>query len=158
MIVLVSACLLGINCRYDGRNSRVDLHKLKQGDSCLVPVCPEQLGGLPTPRQASRIVGGDGFDVLIGKARVLNSEGKDVTENFISGAYETLSIAMMLGVDLCYFKNESPSCGLRLFDPETQKRSSIGVVAALLLQKSFKIQEVKAKAKPRRISKSNFEC
>jgi len=91
---LISACLLGIKCTWDGtdryKNDRAI--QLFEGDT-LIPVCPEQLGGLKTPRLPQEIQGGTGGDVLDGKCRVKNSDGQDVTREFTVGAEETLRIA-----------------------------------------------------------------
>jgi len=90
---LVSACLLGINCRYDGKNcleKKVIQLFLRE---VLIPICPEQLGGFPTPREPIEIVGGDGSEVLDGKAKVFDGFGRDVTKNLVKGANEVLKIA-----------------------------------------------------------------
>ncbi len=118
---MVSACLLGIRCRYDGasRPDRPLLERLRCARGCtLLPVCPEQLGGLPTPRPPAAICGGDGFDVIEERARVLltrdagSEAGKDVTGYFLKGADECLRIARMFNVTKCILKARSPSCGL----------------------------------------------
>ncbi|AIS52741.1 hypothetical protein TKV_c15770 [Thermoanaerobacter kivui] len=98
---LVSACLAGINCKYDGGNNLKEEIKKLVGEGKAILVCPEQLGGLPTPRLPSEIRGDKVFDI----------EGKEVTENFYRGAYETLKIAKMYGITQAIFKAKSPSCG-----------------------------------------------
>ena len=109
---LVSACLLGVRCAWDGsaryRNEKVV--ELATSET-VVPVCPEQLGGLPTPRITQEIVGGSGKDVIDGTARVVNKKGEDVTEFFLKGAQEVLRIARLLGADEFIGKQRSPSCG-----------------------------------------------
>jgi len=94
---IVSACLAGVRCRYDGedREDPKVLELLAGGEA--VPVCPEQLGGLPTPRSRAEFVGGDGEDVLDGRARVVSEEGVDVTDFFLRGAEEVLRIAVCSG-------------------------------------------------------------
>lgn len=111
---IVSACLLGANCAWHGGNhaSPGALSLLGAGD--LVPVCPEQLGGLPTPRTAQEIQGGTGEDVLDGRCRVLTSSGHDVTNQFLRGADETLRIARLVGATAFIAKSRSPSCGCGL--------------------------------------------
>ena len=131
--VLVSACLLGVSSRYDG-NSRTNeelLEKLK--GRWIVPVCPEQLGGLPTPRPASYLGGASGEQILEGRARIVNAAGRDVTQEFIRGAYETLLIAEKLGVKEAYLKTKSPSCGMGPFH---------GVTAALLIKNGIEVHSV----------------
>ena len=109
--ILISACLLGVNCRYDGGNSRNDdAIKIHQNDE-LIPVCPEEAGGLSTPRPAVEIVGGDGNDVLDGKAKVLTTDGHDKTEEFLKGAKHALELAKSQGATSVILKSRSPSCG-----------------------------------------------
>ncbi len=132
--VLVSACLLGVACRYDGRSKPSSRLLELAGSAPLVPVCPEQLGGLATPRPAAGIVGGDGLDVLEGRARVLTvAAGTDVTAAFLTGAEETLRVARLLKVRRCILKGQSPSCGLR---------PKAGVTAALLVSKGLEVEEL----------------
>ena len=99
--LLISACLLGIGCRYDGgRVKKVDVDALRERYD-LVPVCPEIYGGLPTPRTPSERVGD----------RVVMKDGRDVTENFLRGMQSTLDIAEAAGARLALLKARSPSCG-----------------------------------------------
>lgn len=111
MKILISACLLGVNCRYDGGNSRDDNAIRNHQSEELIPVCPEEAGGLPTPRPAVEIVGGDGNDVLDGKAKVLTAEGEDKTEEFLKGAKHALELAQSQGATSVILKARSPSCG-----------------------------------------------
>nr|WP_321466234.1 DUF523 domain-containing protein [uncultured Desulfobulbus sp.] len=109
---LVSACLIGLCTRYDGKSKANPQCLQDLNDYHWCPVCPEQLGGLPTPRIAAEIVGGDGHAVLAGSARVLDRDGIDRTAHFIRGAQMVLHIAQMLNVSCCLLKSKSPSCGL----------------------------------------------
>jgi len=109
--MLVSACLLGVNCRHDGKNKLNEKITRLATQKFLIPVCPEQLGGLGTPREPMRIIDGAGAEVLDGKAKVMNKSGKDVTENLVRGAEEVLKIAKSLGVKDVILKARSPSCG-----------------------------------------------
>jgi len=77
----------------------------------VIPVCPEQLGGLQTPRPPAEIRGGDGGAVLDGKARLITPHGEDVGEAFIRGAKEALNLARLVGVERAILKEKSPSCG-----------------------------------------------
>lgn len=101
--LLISACLLGLACRYDGRSRPLDaaaLDKLKERWS-LVPVCPEQLGGLSTPRPpAERKCGG-----------VFTESGVDVTAQYARGAAEALRLSALFGCKTALLKSRSPSCG-----------------------------------------------
>lgn len=108
---LISACLLGIKCRHDGKRkpNRKIINLAKE--EFLIPVCPEQLGGLSTPRIPQEIQGCSGKKVLDGKCKVKNKENEDVTRKFIRGARETLNIAKLYGVREFIGKSKSPSCG-----------------------------------------------
>jgi len=146
MLVLVSACLLGVNCRYNGGNvyDSTLLNRIREYGLTPIPVCPEQLGGLPTPRECCEIVGGDGFDVLKGKAKVISRSGKDLTEYFVRGAYETLKIAKLLNVKKAIMKNFSPSCGCgEIYDGtfSGKKKKGWGVTSALLLLNGVEVSD-----------------
>jgi len=130
---LVSACLVGIKCRYDGKSNlnRKCLKLFKKGG--LIPVCPEQLGGLSTPREPVRIQK---------SGLVLTELGKDVTKNFIKGAKETLKIAKALGVKVAILKARSPSCGSGLiYDGDFSKKlvKGNGIIAALLKKNKIRV-------------------
>ncbi len=131
---LVSACLLGLKTRFDGE-SRLPHDAPVVPLNKIIPVCPEQLGGLPTPREPAEIQGGRGEDVLSGKAFVMNSQGENVTSSFLKGARETLYLALLYEVKGAYLKNGSPSCGCySIYDGSFNgvKRPGSGVTAALL--------------------------
>ena len=100
MKILISACLLGACCRYDGASKAHPLAALLAERHTLVPVCPEQLGGLPTPRPPAERRGG----------RVVTQSG-DVTEQYLRGAEETLELCKLLGCEAAVLKERSPSCG-----------------------------------------------
>ena len=99
--ILVSACLLGINCKYSGGNNRCAAVEALREQYILVPVCPEQLGGLPTPRPPAERQG----------SAVVNREGIDVTAQYRKGAAEALRIAELFGCEAAILKSRSPSCG-----------------------------------------------
>ena len=132
-IYLVSACLLGLKTRYDGRVIASAARKESVKDGICLPVCPEQLGGLPTPRTPADLIGGDGHDVLGGRAKVVNRDGLDVTANFIIGARQILEIARQQGITKVFLKAGSPSCGLT---------PRIGVTVALLQSEGYPIVEL----------------
>ncbi|HOB87336.1 MAG TPA: DUF523 domain-containing protein [Bacillota bacterium] len=143
-IYLVSACLLGINSRYDGGDNRSEkvLEFLKGRHA--VPVCPEQLGGLPTPRRPAEICGGGGKEVLEGGAAVRCPDGTDVTEAFIRGAEQVLRIARLTGAREAILKSGSPSCGRGWIKDGSftgSRRRGDGVTAALLLAKGCTIYD-----------------
>ena len=120
---LISACLAGLCTRYDGM-SKLSTPCMEHVKTMFwIPVCPEQLGGLPTPRPAATLSGGSGFDVLAGRAKVIDNLGQDVTTNFIRGAEMVVTIARQHNVQTCFLKARSPSCGVT---------GPVGVTAALL--------------------------
>lgn len=128
----ISACLLGVACRYDGSALPPSAQApLLPGESPL-PLCPEQLGGLPTPRPAAKILEGTGADVLAGRARVVDAEGRDVTEAFLRGAGEALRICRHCGVRRAVLKSRSPSCGAGWIHGPEGLIAGDGVTAALL--------------------------
>ena len=100
MNILVSACLLGLSCRYDGKSKPCDdVIKLTENYN-LIPFCPEVMGGLPIPRPGSEIVGN----------KVINENGDDVTAQYIKGAEEALKIAKIYNCKYAILKENSPSC------------------------------------------------
>jgi uncharacterized protein YbbK (DUF523 family) len=142
--IVVSACLLGIRCGYDGKHALcTDLLEFTRS-FLMIPVCPEQLGGLPTPRPAAWIEGGDGFDVLDGSARLINRAGRDVTDAFRNGAHAARSIARMANASVAVLKDRSPSCGLRTPHCEKPAGFGIGVTAALFQKHGINLLELKA--------------
>ena len=127
MTVLVSACLLGVACRYDGAAKGLPDSVLRElmARHVLVPACPEQLGGLPTPRAPSERLG----------SRVVARTGADVTDAYTRGAQQTLALAQRFGCTAALLKQRSPSCGKgEIYDGTfTGTRvSGDGVTAALL--------------------------
>ncbi|PLX87346.1 MAG: DUF523 domain-containing protein [Desulfuromonas sp.] len=132
--ILVSACLLGLNTRYDGENSLCTelLDRLKQQDLIPVPICPEQLVGLPTPRPKAWFSDGDGQSLLSGSGQVINEEGQTMDDLFIKGAQMSLQIATLTGCTQAILKQKSPSCGSHMIYRNGTLVSGQGVTAALL--------------------------
>lgn len=138
-MIIISACLIGVNCRYDGGNCIDETILSLIFKSRYIPLCPEQLGGLSTPRLPSYIVTGSGEDVLNGKSKVLNSSGEDVTEQFIRGARETVKIARRLKIDTAIMKEYSPSCGVSLIRRNGEDTKGTGVTSSLLSSEGIHI-------------------
>lgn len=110
--ILVSACLLGEKVRYDGGDCRQDgLLQQWQAEGRVVPFCPEVAGGLPVPRSAAEIVGGDAEAVLHGRAAIRTHDGTDVTEAFLNGAEKALAECQRHNIRMVILKEGSPSCG-----------------------------------------------
>lgn len=139
----VSACLLGEPCRYDGgAKGHAAVCALAKREGALA-LCPEGLGGLPIPRLPSEIVGGDGADVLGGRARVVDSAGADVTAAFLLGARRALALCEEAGVREAVLKARSPSCGAgTIYDGSFsgKTRPGWGVAAALLRQNGIRVR------------------
>lgn len=134
-MIVVSACLAGINCRYDGKGTEnkqiVDL--VRSGKALLV--CPEQLGGLPTPRPCAEIR----------EDRVVTTNGVDVSENFLRGAAEALKIVELCGADEVLLKSLSPSCGCGEIYDGTFSGAKIegdGIFAAMLKEHGIKVRSI----------------
>lgn len=134
MNILVSACLLGVNCKYSGKNNRNENVLRLAEKHTLIPVCPEQLGGLPTPRYPSEICGG----------RVVNNIGEDVTAYYEKGAKEALNIAKLFGCDRAVLKARSPECGSKEIYDGTFTKTVIpgkGITAALLEENGIEVYD-----------------
>lgn len=130
--ILISACLVGVNCRFDGTNAlRDSLTKIFSHET-LIPVCPEQLGGLPTPRPMAEI----------SSERVMDINGMDVTKEFKSGANEVLKIAKLLNVKKAILKEKSPSCGVNFIYQNKKLVNGIGITARLLQEYGVEIEGV----------------
>lgn len=138
--VIVSACLLGVNCRYDGGHAYCPEVFDELSQHHFIPVCPEQLGGLPTPRLPARIEGGDGTDVWHGTAKVINQAGEEVTQAFQKGALETLAIAQVAKAKRAILKDRSPSCGSQFIYGAEGLTKGIGVTAALLAKNGMAVE------------------
>lgn len=140
-MLIVSACLAGLNCRYDGTNSLdKEIEKMSRSGEAF-PICPEEVGGLPMPRAPSEIEKGCGDDVLAGRSRVVNEEGEDVTAHFIRGAWRTLAVVRAMGIREGIFKARSPSCGVATIRRGNRLVKGSGVCAALLLKEGIKLRE-----------------
>jgi len=131
-VFLVSACLMGLCTRYDGATRPDNECRDFLRKSICIPVCPEQLGGLPTPRPPAEIIDGDGRDVLRGKARIITINGEDVTASFIQGAQQVLQLARLQDISGVCLKARSPSCGVS---------ETMGVTTALLAEHGYSLYE-----------------
>ena len=141
-MILVSACLVGINCKYNGENNKNDkvIDYLK--DKQFIIVCPEQLGGMSTPRDPSEIIRLDGEAVIKGQTSVISNKRLDVTNKFKIGAEEALKIANMYNCKEAILKEGSPSCGSNYIYDGTftgQKIDGVGVTTALLRSNGIKV-------------------
>ena len=134
MKILVSACLLGENCKYNGKNNYSERVAAYVAGHEVIPVCPEVLGGLTTPRDPAEIV--DGV--------VTNCKGVNVDRQFRDGAEEALRIAEENGIDLAVLQSRSPSCGVnQIYDGSFNGRliPGQGVFAKLLSENGFRVMD-----------------
>jgi len=145
-VVVVSACLVGLPTRYDGRSAASEEVFAAARDCTLVPVCPEQLGGLPTPRLPHFCQRGTGEDVVAGRSRVVTAEGGDATAAFLRGAELVARLTELCGAREVWLKEKSPSCGVRWTTvagtsiPAPQTVAGPGVTAALLLSRGLRVR------------------
>lgn len=138
---LISSCLCGVNCKYSGSNNLNEkcLKLLEEGKAILV--CPEQLGGLTTPRTPAEIKG-TAKGVLDEKDKVITKDNLDVTEAFLKGANETLHIAKLSKIKTAILKEGSPSCGVNyIYDGSFtgKKVAGKGITAAVLKENGIKV-------------------
>ncbi|HNU23389.1 hypothetical protein V511_14275 [Mesotoga sp. Brook.08.YT.4.2.5.1] len=137
--ILVSACLIGVNCTYRGDNN-LSFKLLELVDRFVfLPVCPEQLGGLPTPRPRAEVT--TSKDWLASKI-VLDQFGNDVTSNYEKGAEEVLKIAKLSGSSIAVLKSRSPSCGCRgIYDGTFSgvMIDGMGITAELLMKNGIEV-------------------
>lgn len=138
-MIIVSACLAGINSCYDGENALSSYIRDLVEEGKAVPACPEQLGGLPTPREPAEINSGDGSDVLDGRARVKTPAGLDVTQQYIHGAEEFMKILKLVGAVEAILKTKSPACGIGKIYRNNQLVEGNGVCAVLLARHGIKV-------------------
>ncbi len=133
--LLVSACLLGVNVKYNGGNNKLEnLSKLSKKYE-LIPFCPEVEGGLPTPRLPSEIVS---FKPM----KIVNNKNQNVTNEFLKGASKALSLCRKLNIKKALLKENSPSCGSNyIYDGSFSRvlKKAQGVTSSLLSQNGIKI-------------------
>ncbi len=141
-MIVVSACIAGVSCRYDG-TSRLQENILKLvAQRKAIPLCPEMLGGRKVPREPVEIINGTGEDVLDGKAFVKDKQGNDVTKEILLGVKEFVLTVERLGVKMVILKTKSPTCGYgKIFDGTFSNilKDGNGVLGAALKRKGIKI-------------------
>ncbi len=139
--ILVSACLLGLLTRYDGtekRNPRV-LDFISDRGLVPIPICPEQLAGLPTPRPPVRFSRADGTGILDGTGSLIDEDGNEFAQTFLKGAMESVKIARLTGCRKALLKERSPSCGVsRIYRGEALTAGQ-GVTCALLRRNGLQV-------------------
>ncbi|KAF6543454.1 MULTISPECIES: DUF523 domain-containing protein [Bacillus] len=141
-MILVSSCLGGIECRYNGSHAASEKIRRLVEEKKAVMVCPELLGGFTTPREPAEIIGGTGEDVLNGTARIVTASGEDVTALYMDGAEKTLAYAKEIGAATIILKENSPSCGSSFIYDGTFSGKKIigdGITSALLKRGGFRV-------------------
>ena len=137
-----SACLVGLKTRYDGSSATdPEVHQLFL-EGKIIPLCPEQLGGLATPRARAEIASGSGEDVLEGRSAVITADGADVTLQYLHGAEEVVRVAKELGIKRFYLKSKSPACGFGKIYVQGSLVKGNGVCAAALVQAGIDVVSV----------------
>lgn len=139
--ILVSACLLGLSTRYDGKSKRNEkvLDYLQLHNLLPIPVCPEQLAGLPTPRPMTFFTTGNGHDILDDRGCIISTDHRIMNAVFIKGAAETLKVAQLSGCSSALFKDGSPSCGVHRICQAGNRVAGQGVTTALLQRNGLQI-------------------
>jgi uncharacterized protein YbbK (DUF523 family) len=136
---LVSACLCGIPCRFDGKSAKdKQMEKLVRMQKA-VPICPEILGGLSVPREKVKISKGDGKDVLSGSGSVISSKGQDVTSFLARGAFASVKIAEKFKIRKAWMKKKSPSCGCGQIKRRGRLVKGDGITVALFKREGIKV-------------------
>jgi uncharacterized protein YbbK (DUF523 family) len=145
--VLVSACLLGRECRYDGSTNRdLELEReLSAKGLRAVPFCPEEHGGLGTPRPPAWIESRSAADVLDGKDRVVTDAGADVTAEFVKGAQGALAACRLHGIRRAFLKERSPSCGVCRTHVANGLAAGRGVTAELLEREGIAVRPIEGR-------------
>ena len=139
--VLVSSCLLGLKTRYDGTDNycQAVFDYIESNRLTPIPVCPEQLAGLSTPRPKCWFTQGDGLTTLSGKGKLINEEGLDMTEAFLRGAQECLKIAQLTHCNIAILQQRSPSCGSHKIYVDEALVEGVGITTALLTEKGVQV-------------------
>lgn len=145
--VLVSACLLGRECRYDGSTNRDQAleRELAERGFRAVPFCPEEHGGLGTPRPPAWIETRSAADVIDGKDRVVTDSGTDVTAQFLEGARGALDACRLHGIRLAFLKERSPSCGSCRTHVAHRLADGPGVTAELLRRNGVEVRPIEGR-------------
>lgn len=144
-MIIVSACLAGFNTRYDCTNcGHPEIIELVASGKAI-PLCPEQLGGLPTPRPAISFINGDGYELIkeTTAVRAIGTDGVDYSKNLINGSIETLRIAKMFNIKKAILKDGSPSCGAFKVWVNSQKIKGCGITTAILKKNGIMIEAMK---------------
>ncbi len=139
---IISSCLCGVNCKYNGGNNynKICNDLFEKGEAIII--CPEQLGGLSTPRTPSELTESAIEILKDNNKKVISKEGVDVTQNFINGANEAIAIAKKLGVTTAILKDGSPSCGVNYIYDGTftgKKIKGVGITTQIFKDNGIEV-------------------
>lgn len=143
-MVLISACIAGVKCRYNASSS-YNQKLLENINDKYIHICPEVLAGFETPRKPCEIYGGSGEDVLAGNAKIIDKDGTDITCRMLTGAKKALEMCLSNGVTKAYLQGRSPTCGSgRIYDGSFSSTiiKGNGIFTALLVQNGIEVIEV----------------
>lgn len=135
-MILVSSCLIGLETRYNGEGTREESLMEFLKDKRFIPICPEQLGGLSTPRKPCEIL------IIDGQEKIINIDGEDKTQHFIKGANEVLKLVKEFDIKYAILKERSPSCGKgRIYDGSFSSKliDGDGIAARMLTEAGVKV-------------------
>jgi uncharacterized protein YbbK (DUF523 family) len=139
--ILVSACLLGLATRYDGKakRSQAVIDYLHRENLVPIPICPEQLAGMTTPRDKTFFHSGDGRNVLAEDGQVISTTGQPMNDVFCRGAKMVLQVAHLTHCRRALLKERSPSCGVHQIYRGTERVQGVGVTTALLIKEGLEV-------------------
>ncbi|MGL5066674.1 MAG: DUF523 domain-containing protein [Sarcina sp.] len=140
-MILVSACLCGENCKYSGGNNENEKVKEFVKDKEVIYICPEQMGGLSTPRNPAEIIG-TAKGVIDGTNKIITNDGTDVSSEFLNGAKKSLQVAIDNKVKLAILKAKSPSCGKGIVYDGTFSGNKVvgnGLTAQILIDNGIEV-------------------
>ncbi|MGL4761569.1 MAG: DUF523 domain-containing protein [Sarcina sp.] len=140
-MILVSACLCGENCKYSGGNNENEKVKEFVKDEEVIYICPEQMGGLSTPRNPAEIIG-TAKGVIDGTNKIITNDGTDVSSEFLNGAKKSLQVAIDNKVKLAILKAKSPSCGKGIVYDGTFSGNKVvgnGLTAQILIDNGIEV-------------------
>ncbi len=135
MIIMISACLLGLKTRYDNKSKINKLILKKYKNDILIPFCPEQFGTLTIPRLPATLLKNSKY-ILKNKKGIINKNNEDITDKFLLGAELSLNLVKQIKPDLIIFKENSPSCGLKCTNINWERKKGMGLTAYLSNKKT----------------------
>lgn len=142
--IAISACLLGEKVRYNGKSHKIENEILSQliEKKLIISICPEIIAGFSVPRLPAEIIGGDGFDVIKNKSKIIDISGRELTDKFLFGSEKALKYILSNDIKIVILKDGSPSCGSTyIYDGNFNgvKHKGCGIFCAFLLENNIKV-------------------